>query len=231
MILNNKNILFTNSNPDRVDSKYCPKPTSKFLPSWYKKIESYFPIDRPKNSDSIESIKACMPVFDTMITGYVITTFCEIEVTFKDGEPTFKSSIPDAIESHPRKQGYLHPNANEFDFPKFLNHWCIKTPKGYSSLFIPLMNNENEYFVPIPGIVDTDNYNNAINFPFVLKDPYKNIVIPAGTPIVQVIPFKRNSWKSIIKEDSNIRNGFYKKLRSSFFGGYKNNFWNKKEYK
>lgn len=231
MDLSSKNILFINSSPDKVDNKYCPKPVSKFLPEWYKKIESYFPIDKPKTSESVESIKACMPVFDTMNTGYMITTFCEIEIIFKDGEPVFKTSLPDAIEFHPRKQGYLHPNANEFDFPKFLNYWCIKTPKGYSSLFLSPMNNENKYFTAIPGIVDTDTYNNPVNFPFILKNPYQNVLIPAGTPIVQVIPFKRDSWESIIKEDSNIPKRFYKKIRSSFFGGYKNNFWNRKEYK
>jgi hypothetical protein len=47
----------------------------------------------------------------------------------------------------------------------------------------------------LPAIVDTDKHPIMVNFPFFLKENFSG-VIPYGTPIVQVIPFKRENWKS-----------------------------------
>ncbi len=85
---------------------------------------------------------------------------------------------------------------------KILNPWFIKTPPGYSCLFVPPLNNCDDRFDIIPGIVDTDDWDLEINFPFVLNgDKYETLetVIKRGTPYVQVIPFKRDSWEMKIK--------------------------------
>ena len=52
---------------------------------------------------------------------------------------------------------------------KFGNKWLIKTPPGYSCLFIHPMNRVENRFKLIEGIVDTDTYVNTINFPFILN--------------------------------------------------------------
>ena len=46
-------------------------------------------------------------------------------------------------------------------------------------------------FTIMDGIVDTDSYNALVNFPFFLNDWSYEGLIPAGTPMAQVIPFKR----------------------------------------
>ena len=87
-------------------------------------------------------------------------------------------------------------------FMKILNPWTIKTPPGYSCLFVPPLNNCDDRFDIIPGIVDTDCWDIEINFPFVFNgDKYETLetVITRGTPYVQVIPFKRDSWEMKIK--------------------------------
>lgn len=73
---------------------------------------------------------------------------------------------------------------------KFMNKWLIKTPPGYSCLFIKPMNRIEERFDIIPGIVDTDKYINTINFPFILRKRDKQFLIKKGEPMVQVIPLK-----------------------------------------
>jgi hypothetical protein len=116
-----------------------------------------------------------------------------------------------------------------------MNPWIIKTPKGYSCLFLPPLNNNDDRFSIIPGIVDTDTYNLEINFPFVIngdKYPQLNTVIKTGTPYVQIIPFKRESWKMITKKitQKKILNNklfFFKSLLHN----YKNKCWNKKIWK
>lgn len=186
-----KEIVFINTMTFYLDSK--PVLAHTMLPDWYKKTDSYIP--NVKTQSSERTIKRCMPVFDAMVAGYIINTPCDIEVIQKDGEPQYYSSMRDLVQYHPQKQASFHPSAHPFQFPKFINGWGIKTPKGYSCLFIAPMHNPNPYFEVFPGLVDTDGYTAPVNFPFVLKNPLFEGIIPAGTPMVQVIPFKRDEWK------------------------------------
>jgi hypothetical protein len=86
----------------------------------------------------------------------------------------------------------------------------------------------------MPGIVDTDTYNAAVNFPFVLNEPNKfEGLIPAGTPIAQVIPFKREFWEMSIGVEADLvkNNKIGTKLRSKFFDSYKTQFREIKQYR
>jgi len=212
---------------DEVAEEYHPQPASKFIPEWYKNIESYIP--QKKNPDSTVTIKKCIPVLDSMTAGYVIVSPCDVYVSIKDGEPFYNSTINSMIQFHPRKQAYSHPMANEFTYPKWINPWAIKTPKGWSCYFKPLAHNPNPWFQILEGFVDTDTYNSPINFPFVLKDPYKECLIPAGTPIAQIIPVKRESWKMKIDEIPEA-DSVKKMINSKFFDRYKKMYWEKKQY-
>jgi hypothetical protein len=58
-------------------------------------------------------------------------------------------------------------------------------------------------------------------------------MIPAGTPFLQVIPFKRESWTSSLggeKERKKFTSDMGK-FQRVFFDRYKKFFWSKKEYK
>lgn len=234
--MKNKNIHFAKVDK-RVSSNFYPKPAKKLIPQWYKDMESRFPEGKERNINSLSTVKKCMPVFDSLTSGYIIETWCDISIIIEDGEPRYRTPFEGFIEenSHPRKQAYKHPAANEFKFPKFINPWAIKTPSGYSCLFVPPMNNSNEWFECLPGIVDTDKYNAPVNFPFILKNPGKEIIIPAGTPIIQVIPFKRDSWThNIFENDSELSkkaDSIFFELRSKIFDSYKNKYWSPKDYK
>ena len=119
-------------------------------------------------------------------------------------------------------------------FYKILNPWKIKTPKGYSCLFVPPLNNSDDRFSIIPGIVDTDIFPIEINFPIIIngdKYPVLEDTIKKGTPYVQVIPFKRDSWKMIFKsrEQKVVQNSriFY---GLKILNRYKEKFWSKKKW-
>jgi hypothetical protein len=88
-------------------------------------------------------------------------------------------------------------------------------------------------FTILDGIVDTDSYNAPVNFPFVLNDWGFEGLIPAGTPMAQVIPFKRESWQMEIgsQEEFEAQQKTTIHLRTSFFDSYKNKFRSPKEYK
>ena len=87
-------------------------------------------------------------------------------------------------------------------------------------------------FYTLGGVLDTDKWGEAGNHPFLLKKGFEGI-IPKGTPIVQVIPFKRENWKA--KVTTNSKDNLYiKKLRqkdSVFKGWYKKFAWSNKSYR
>jgi hypothetical protein len=84
----------------------------------------------------------------------------------------------------------------------------------------------------ISGVVDTDNYVETINFPFILNKRDEQFLIKKGDPMVQVIPFKRDSFKMwsgfyLEKAHSKVRN----MLNSEWMDRYKKMFWKKKSYR
>lgn len=211
-----------------------PIPASKFLPDWYKQMPSYG--DEVENKkkphrDSLTtaSIKRCVPVFDAMSAGYLITTAVDIYITQVDGRAWYQWPKGDYISFHGNSQFRLHPISTGADAPKINNFWGIRTPRGYSCLFIPPLHRENQIMI-LPGIVDTDEYHVPTNFPFSLANPRFEGIIPKGTPFVQVIPFKRENWKS---ERSQLKTEIQSqqiKVTSVFFDAYRKLFWRKKTF-
>ena len=180
------------------------------------------------NHNTTATLKKCIPVFDAITSGYLILLPCDVFVSTVDNAPYYQWSDFNLIDFHPIEQAPQHPQANGFAFPKFVNPWAIKTSNGYSCLFTAPKHRDNPFTI-FDGIVDTDKYDAPVNFPFVLNDPKWEGLIPAGTPIAQIIPFKRDVFQMEIKE-----NDFSKTLtqvKSKFFNGYKTFFWQKKEYK
>jgi hypothetical protein len=148
--------------------------------------------------------------------------------------PYFEWASFGIIEFHPVEQAPTHPDRKglQGSYPKWINPWAIKTPPGYSVIFVQPWHRESVFSI-LPGIVDTDTYNAAVNFPFVLKDNSWKGLIPAGTPIAQVIPFQRDSWKMEMGQEKDIidQNNVKNKLRTKFFDSYKNQFRSPKEYR
>lgn len=213
-----------------------PQPASHYIPDWYKKISGYITGKKEPDPDMAgtnSTIKKCIPVFDAITAGYIITTPCDLYVSKKDGKPFYNWSGFDLIDFHGKEQFTGHPNAmGDFPAPKFINPWGIKTPKGWSVLIVQPMHRPSPFTI-LPAIVDTDAYTNPINFPFVLNDPNFVGMIPAGTPMAQIIPIKRDKWKMYfggfdeVQKQVNITDRFQVK----FFDRYKNFWWQKKEYK
>lgn len=227
-------IIFTASID--IDKNFYPEPAINNIPDWYKKINSYigsktFKVDGHSGN---QTIKKCMPVFDAITAGYIIKSYTDIYVEKNDENGSYYSwPLYEPILFHPIEQAKIHPNANGMDYPKWSNPWSIKTPKGYSTLFTNPMHNPNGIFTIMPGIVDTDSYINPVNFPFTLNDPNFEGIIPAGTAIAQVIPFKRDYFKMKIGNKKHQEGTeFFKNTYSiKWVNNYKTRFWNKKQYK
>lgn len=236
--MKNKNISFISRK--NVDASYYPLPAINNIPEWYKKTSPYIGSNHPIVFDgkTNASIKKCIPFFDAMTTGYILFTYIDIYVHFDQHGSHYScpnnANASGVIEFHSNEQAKKYPQSNKMDYPKFLSPWSILTPNGYSCLFVPPINNPNNFFTIFSGVVDTDSYHNEINFPFILNSPTFDGIIPAGTPICQVIPFKRDSFKMSIDNDEKsvkLVNKFFDTYNIKFFNNYKTRFWKKKHYK
>ena len=235
-------ITFTNTMG--VPQEYSPKPASKYVPDWYKDLESYIGGDKKPYGDarSTATIKRCMPVFDAINSGYIIPTPCDIwvkQVPLEEDptktQPYYEWTNFGVIQFHPVSQAPVHPNnsGHTVSYPKWINSWAVKTPPGYSVAFVQPWHRDSVFTI-LPGIVDTDTYTAPVNFPFVLNEPTKfEGLIPAGTPMAQVIPFKRDSWEMKIGGQEEIinQNKVTSLLRTKFFDSYKTQYRQSKEYK
>jgi hypothetical protein len=234
-------IVFTNTMG--VPEEFAPKPATFFVPDWYKNIESYMSGDKKPTGEgtTTATIKRCMPVFDVITQGYIITTYVDIWVSQKEqpdanGElkvaPWYEWPSFGPIQFHPVEQAPNHPNCNGAPYPKLINPWGIKTPPGYSTMFMAPVHREN-LFTILPGVVDTDTYTAPVNFPMVLTDVKFEGLVPAGTPIAQIVPFQRESWSMELGEQEALieQNKVTSKLRTRFFDSYKTQYRQVKEYK
>jgi hypothetical protein len=222
------------------------------LPEWYKHL---------KHTTKQKTIKGCRPVADALTAGYILKMpqdfylkHNHVQGDKKDSSFRFpygleSSSIQDlnlnlntdqpaihSVEQLGGKKGgcpFVEKNKN-LPFHKIVNPFRIKTAPGYSCLFIPPLNNRDDRFEVLSGIVDTDTFPTYINFPIVVngdKYPVLETVIKKGTPYVQIIPFKRESWKKEIKEDDQSKSIGVLQLASKLIHNYKTLFWNKKSWK
>lgn len=217
-----------------------PQLARKELPLWYKEA-SAFHTKKPEINQygkSNTSYKMCMPFFDALSAGYVQKTWADIKIDYNEqtGELIYKSPSPLEQISHRERsanknfipiRGYYDV---EFTWPQ---PWIPKLPKGYSVLYTQPFNRLDLPFMSTTGIVDVDNdfvgsFPN--NLPFYIKNGWTGI-IPAGTPMYQIIPIKREAWKSeLIDFDEENQKRTQLMLSKHFWGGYKKYWWQKKQW-
>lgn len=218
-----------------------PKPSKFFIPEAYKKMPKTYTEDRKKST----TVKACIPFLDALMTGYIIPFSTDISCAYDFEETKMNFEVSKqltldedifGVSGHSNAQisSDLRHNKRTVEAVfKFQNAWKIKTPPGYSCLFTQPLNH-NCPFKIIDGVVDTDEHELVINFPFYwTEDPSKPVTIKEGDPMVQIIPFKREAWESSIEqeEDPTKIHKYYIKWGTKFRDIYKQLVWKKKSYK
>lgn len=178
--------------PDAAKGMYeLPQPASKFIPKWYKQTEMHPNEDNPLD----KSVRACMPFMEALTFGWIIPVPTDISVTqTSDGmRINWNTEQFNPMGNHPKEQvgGDAFPHDGEI--LKFNLPYLLRTPEGVSTLYMPPLNRVETRFRPFSGVVDTDKYLNQTNIPALLLDDEFEGTIEAGTPLVQVIPFERDS--------------------------------------
>ncbi len=190
-----------------------PVPAYKEIPKWYKNLPSVRRLYNRNNPDEQPDFtaKKCIPILDAFTTGYYLVTKYE-SVWSVDKEGNHSCQCPAKLVDGGIKPITMHPWEqlrgldvgsvyNEYAY-KFSNPYVIKTPPGYSCIFTHPFNQISP-FLTLTGVVDTDKHPIAVQFPFLMAKNFEG-TIPANTPIVQIIPFKRVDWELSVPEPTNL---------------------------
>jgi hypothetical protein len=179
-----------------------PVPAKLALPEWFRRIPA---VDRSVLSATNNglTIKRCMPFFDAISLGYILPIGATVRLQISEqGRKVDAGWEFDRVmvSNHGSYQIAGHPLADRPPM-KFHNYWTIKTPPGWSCLFLAPLNRPNLPVEIMAGVVDTDTYASLINFPFIATGCDGVHVVEKGTPLVQVIPFKRNEAELELRKE------------------------------
>jgi hypothetical protein len=225
-------IEFHAADPSRFPA---PFPARLGIPDWVKEM----PMDRefagPGISGSVPgrmpTVKRCPPFLDAMVCGYLIPLAGEVAfrressgvLRFKAQGKIVDAQHPSQVKGSPMEGALI---------VKFINPWVIKTPPGYSTLFLPALNRFDLPFQVLSGLVETDTYYRPVHFPTVCTmRPGTDYTIPRGTPIAQAVPIRREDWQSsAVPWDTAARKEIEQTMLENREDFYKDRHWKKKGY-
>jgi len=236
-----KIIKFIHTNKTNYKTENKIKPSKEFKPKWY--VDSPFYVDENNNKSSIKinngevnaTFKKCIPMIDAINIGYMVELKADVIVQDNNNEIfniAWKSK-KNIFDLHGNNTKLIEaPENYHSHVVKYTWGVLPKTPKGYSTLVIEPLGFNNLVFKQIPAVVDTDKNNLQFALPMFVKKNF-NGVVEAGTPLAQLIPFKKENWKSL---QSYMKDGKYEMLEEIGFNKkiknhYSNNTFNQKNYK
>ena len=211
------------------------EPMKKNIPNWFKKKNKFANNDKfLKVLPAQLTFKACSTFGESFIAGYSMPLPVDIAVRQTEGGPS--------ITWHDQSESFLEARASEINSELPIPLGCheqsfawhtkniIKIPKGYSALLTHPLNRHDLPFVTLSGIVDGEFVLQDGNCPVFFSKDFEG-VIPAGTPILQILLFKRENWKSKINTKLLLQAQINKrKSMNTAYGWYKQNHWQKKMY-
>ena len=233
-----KKIQFIAQTKEMLEVLDRPYPSITKLPKWIASTPSYIGGKRSVDvyNDPTSTVKKCLPVMDSITAGYHIPLHSDVWVENEQDDPntinirwSFESIQVVDIQKQEQMGSYPIPDGYYPTAFKWINPWIIKTPPGWSCLFTHPLHSDNVPFKCMTSIVDTDKFPLPVNFVFFLKKKFSGL-IEKETPIIQVIPFKRNDFKSEFSYDHVFLKQQWEKAHSVFFDRYKRFFRSQKKY-
>ncbi len=172
-----------------------PKPAAEQVPQWYRDL----PIDLgtpDAQGNPGRTARACLPMADAFALGWMLPLPFDIAMSrdpqgqlmfhWADGVPE-----PPITLLHPRQLGGEAPPFDGALPLAFLNPWRIVLPSGYSAAVLHPINHADLPFRTFGAVVDCDSLQTSFKIPFLWTTQAESWLLPAGTPIAQVIPMKR----------------------------------------
>jgi hypothetical protein len=213
------------------------QPSKNFIPDWFKQGTRFGKGLDAKNINVLPmpaGFKLCAAFTDGMMSGYIMPLPVDIAIKQTEAGPsiTWSSETISPVGFRPTDNNETLPTpmgCSPLHFVWLTQH-AFKIPKGYSALLSHPYNRFDLPFYTLTGVVDGEFNVFGGNIPVFFSNTFEGI-IPAGTPMMQILLFKTENWISEIDnsiyEQSQISK---RKSVNSSWGWYKNNIWRKKTY-
>jgi hypothetical protein len=183
---------------------FRPVKADTYRPDWWK----YEKVVTASHDKLGASIRACPGMDDFLAIGWYILAVRDIHVKRIDGVDgkNWTVSIPDGKfwenDGHPATQiEVLNPVKGDVEHRaktaiKITLPWNIVTPKDYYCMYLDPFLFNNTFIQTWQGVIDTDKFNENQENAIVILYPKveEDFIIKEGTPLVQVIPMKREYW-------------------------------------
>lgn len=236
-----KKIIFKALNKEQSIIQDRPYPASQSIPDWFREMTPYeISNNNPdgkrliiENGISNATFKKCTPLLDGMTSGYIVPLWADVLVEQQTIPYITWRTKTNIFQLHGTASRMMPapPGYDQVVF-KYLNTWIPITPPGYSMLVISPLGYRGLPFHAIPAVVDTDKSTLELIFPMWIKTGLTGVV-EAGTPMVQLIPFKRDEWKA---EFDYYEDGEHEVINETNFNKtlvnhYIKKHWSKKTYK
>ena len=199
-------IDFTTFNEESLRN-FKPVLAKSVSPDWWKKMKIFQAV----RGRRAQTIRACPAMHDWLKSGWYIVANRDMEVLVgQDREGLADENYVTRDSSDSGYSSPSHPSDqfdNAFDYIKngkghvkdafkMRNPWNIITPSGYSTFYLEPFLFQNDYFATWQGIIDTDKFNTNLDNSQIIFYPKteESFTITEGTPLVQVIPYKREEW-------------------------------------
>jgi hypothetical protein len=188
-----------------------------------------------RNRVANHSFKKCVPLLDSLSFGYIVPLWADVMVEQNEQGPEIFWKTNQAVFMLHGVSSREIPAPAGYDqlVYKLNNCWIPQTPKGYSCLITSPFGYNDLPFKAITAVVDTDRSTLELVFPMWIKTGFEGIV-EKGTPMVQILPFKRDDWESTFDY---YENGEYynvienQNFNSTMVGHYLKNHHSKKKFK
>lgn len=217
-----------------------PVPAVSTVPEWYRSLARF-----DKSNDDITlgvknnlgadgamvATKMCMPFFDALTGGYHYVLEEDILVELDEfGKPKLSwAGDVMLVDKRPTIELPVPNNCHPIHYGWRMN-WYYETPPGYSVLITHPMNRYDLPFYTMSGIVESDIWGLPVFTAFFLQKDFQGI-ISKGTPIFQIIPFKRDEWQLEVEETDEALDRhelMAENRRSRLYGYYKQTAWRRK---
>jgi hypothetical protein len=246
-VSDNENLLritFTPSTPEWKEIGLLPpEPSIGHVPEWYKSLAKHnrsnsektlHPVNFLGSDGATVATKQCPPFLDAMTAGYqyVLSGDLNVEIA-DDGKPIVSWDSEMMLVDHRPTIELPVPDGHHPIHYGFKMAWYYETPPGYSVLITHPMNRYDLPFTVQSGIVESDIWGLPVFIAFFLKRGFRG-TIPKGTPLFQMVPFKRDNWEmQVLDSPEEIERHTFaaEKRRTRAHGYYKWFAWRKKIFR
>jgi hypothetical protein len=202
---------------EMLDDIPPPFPASQHMPEWFKNL--------PADWEQGGTLKRCPPFLTAMGAGYLIPAPADTLLRVTESGEFRESGKYSLFSGHFPQQFAGAPFAGARVL-KFDNPWIIVTPPEYVCLITGPVNRFEMPFVPLTGIVETGTYYKQVKLPTIcLLGPGKSFLLRRGTPMIQVIPIRREEWTHEAAVLNREHNNEQQALFDANPHAYKENYW------